>query len=61
LRQTGHSLRGSGRSYGFDFISEVGKNVEQFAGDKNVEGISLWTEKLRKYLGSLNIKYVNKE
>ncbi|MES0335463.1 MAG: ATP-binding protein [Candidatus Magnetobacterium sp. LHC-1] len=60
LRQTGHSLKGSGRSYGFDFISEVGKNIEQFAVDKNVEGIKLWTEKLESYLKRLNITFVNK-
>ncbi len=61
MRQTGHSLRGSGSGYGFNFISEVGKNIEQFAIDKNIEGISKWTEKLRKYMGSIKIKYVNKE
>ena len=57
IYQIGHNMKGTGSSYGFVNISEIGKKLEKAGSDKNVavitEGIAAMTE----YLEKINVVY----
>lgn len=57
IKTEGHKMKGEGRGYGFDLISDVGSALESLAQDKNIEGIKTQLDKLLKYITSLNIVY----
>ncbi len=57
-RLIGHSLKGSGLGYGFEYISRAGEDIEQSAIEKNLENIIDRTKGLRDYLSRVEIKYV---
>ena len=47
----GHTMKGSGAGYGFDFVSEAGTGIEA-AGKVGDGTIALqWTARLENYLG----------
>jgi hypothetical protein len=52
-------MKGSGSSYGFDEISEIGKGIEETAKDNNREEISCLNDRLAEYLSA--VKVVPKE
>ena len=56
-RILGHSMKGSGGGYGFDFITDVGRSIEQAAKEKNKSEIRKQTDALLLYLGRIEIKY----
>ncbi|MDH5561382.1 MAG: Hpt domain-containing protein [Deltaproteobacteria bacterium] len=58
IQALGHKMKGSGGGYGFDYITECGKYIEQSAKDKSVEDIKVWVENLSEYLKKLEIVYV---
>ena len=53
----GHNMKGTGSSYGFAFISEVGKALEQAGTDKNIQVIKEEVEKLTEYIGKVHLVY----
>ena len=57
LRQLGHRMRGVGNSYGFQQISELGKQVEDaaIAGDRT--GIAASIAEYSDYIASVRISY----
>jgi HPt (histidine-containing phosphotransfer) domain-containing protein len=57
LRQLGHRMRGVGVSYGFELISEIGKQVEDgaIAGDR--AGIASCIAEYSEYISNLQISY----
>jgi HPt (histidine-containing phosphotransfer) domain-containing protein len=57
LRQLGHRMRGVGNSYGFDLISEIGKQVEDgaIAGDRT--GIASCIAEYSDYIANVQISY----
>src|SRR5712671_5618834 len=57
LRQLGHRMRGVGNSYGFQQISEIGKQVEEgaIAGDRT--GLSSSIAEYSDYIASVRISY----
>jgi len=59
IQRIGHSMKGSGSSYGFDGISEIGKGIEEAARDDNREEISCLNDRLTEYLSA--VKVVPKE
>jgi len=57
LRKAGHKLAGSGGGYGFDRLSELGRQVETLAGAGDAAGVAARLEELRDYVENLEIVY----
>lgn len=57
LRKAGHKLAGSGGGYGFDRLSELGKELETLARAGDSPGVADCLERLKDYLGNLEIVY----
>jgi HPt (histidine-containing phosphotransfer) domain-containing protein len=57
LRQLGHRMRGVGNSYGFELISQIGKQVEDgaIAGDRTV--IAACIAEYSDYISNVQISY----
>lgn len=58
LKRQGHSLKGVGAGYGFDFISSLGKKIESAAEDEDKESITNLVKKLDDYIENVEIQYV---
>ncbi|MEI7481965.1 MAG: Hpt domain-containing protein [Elusimicrobiota bacterium] len=57
LRKSGHKLAGSGGGYGFDRISELGKQVEIMSAAGDAAGIAERLSELTDYIENLEIIY----
>ena len=57
IRIIGHSMKGSGGGYGFDYLTEIGAEIEKNAELKNEEQIQELIEKLKNYLNNIEIVY----
>ena len=57
LRQAGHKLVGSGGGYGFDRISELGRQMETAAGACDGEKLGALIAELSDYLLNLEVSY----
>jgi HPt (histidine-containing phosphotransfer) domain-containing protein len=57
VRRIGHSMKGYGSGFGFHFISETGKRIEDAAGERNLEEIAKGVSKLERYLKDVEIVY----
>jgi HPt (histidine-containing phosphotransfer) domain-containing protein len=57
LRQLGHRMRGVGNSYGFDLISEIGKQVEDGAAAGDRAGIASCIAEYFEYISTVQISY----
>lgn len=53
-----HRMKGSGGSYGFDEISEIGENLEHAASIPDVDGILSAVVQLERYLSRVTVSYV---
>lgn len=58
IRTLGHRMKGSGGSYGFDEISEIGENLECAALVSDSDSIRSAVEQLRRYLSRVSVTYV---
>lgn len=57
LFRIGHSMKGSGKGYGFDYITEIGRSIEDAAKMKNPKAIRDCVKKLSIYLENIEIVY----
>ena len=57
IRIIGHSLKGSGGGYGFDYLTEVGSEIEKEAELKNKKKINVLINELKDYLNNIEIIY----
>lgn len=57
MRQIGHRMKGSGRSYGFAAISEIGKRIEEGARGSDGAAIAACLEEYGDYLDKVVISY----
>jgi len=57
IRIIGHRLKGDGGGYGFEAISEIGRNIEQAAKDRNQEEIRRRVGELAAYLDRVEVVY----
>jgi len=53
-----HRMKGSGGSYGFDEISEIGEVMESAALVADADVIRSAVDHLRRYLSSITVSYV---
>ncbi|MBU3917108.1 Hpt domain-containing protein [bacterium] len=61
IRNIGHDLHGSGASFGFEFITEAGKQINQGAKNKDHKVITESITDLETYLNNLMIDYQSLE
>ena len=54
----GHVMKGSGGGFGFDFVSEVGAELEALAKAEDTTGVRERLEALRDYLGQVDVVFV---
>lgn len=57
IRTLGHSMTGSGGTYGFDAISLIGSNIESSARDKIGESVRKSAGELSEFLDRLQVEY----
>ncbi len=57
IMRIGHSMKGAGGGYGFDYISEIGMAIELAAKEKNREDIRKWLDELSMYLEKVEVVY----
>lgn len=57
IQRMGHTMKGSGGGYGFDFISAVGMNMEEGAKETSVEKIQDALKDLCDYLERVDVVY----
>jgi HPt (histidine-containing phosphotransfer) domain-containing protein len=49
-RRIGHSLKGTGGSYGFDEIALLGGEIERAASEADMEALRVLAERLERYV-----------
>jgi len=57
IRDAGHRMKGSGESFGFDAVSEMGKSLEQAAKEKNADRIEKTVKELSEYIEEVEVIY----
>jgi HPt (histidine-containing phosphotransfer) domain-containing protein len=58
IRRMGHRMKGTGGSYGFDEISEIGEAVEEASLAADGETILNQIQRLSDYLDRVSVVYV---
>jgi HPt (histidine-containing phosphotransfer) domain-containing protein len=57
IRGIGHTLKGVGGGYGFDDITDFGREIETAAKAGNSDDILYWINELYRYLTEVQIYY----
>ncbi|KDR95607.1 Hpt domain-containing protein [Peptoclostridium litorale DSM 5388] len=57
IKKIGHSMKGVGGGYGFDFISEIGFRLEQKSDQNDRSSVQILTKMLEEYLDHIQIEY----
>ncbi len=57
IERLGHTLKGSGPGYGFDFISAIGLSLENAGKEKNAEKIQVSVNDLCDFLERVEVVY----
>lgn len=57
IEDTGYLMKGSGGSYGFAAISEMGKSLEQAAKEKDLDEIRKKVKELSRYIDMVEVVY----
>lgn len=57
IRIIGHSMKGSGGGYGFDYLTEIGSRIEKNAELKNTDQLNSLITELKNYLDNIEIIY----
>lgn len=59
LRTIGHDMKGTGSSFGFDRVSEIGDRIEIAALANDLPSIQIQFGILQDYMANIEIKYVD--
>lgn len=57
IEKIGHNIKGVGGGYGFDYISEIGKQIEETARAEDGEELQEIVQAYRTYLDNVEIVY----
>ena len=57
LARIGHSMKGAGSGYGFDYVTEVGRTLEEAAKAGDAEGVKNCAEQLLDYLERVTVVF----
>lgn len=58
IQAGGHVMKGSGGGFGFDFVSEVGAELEALAKAADADGVRQRLDALREYLDAVEVVFV---
>ena len=61
IEDAGHRMKGSGETFGFDAISEMGKSLEQAAKKKDLDEIRKKLKELERYIEVVEVVYEEAE
>ncbi|HEX3037322.1 MAG TPA: Hpt domain-containing protein [Thermodesulfobacteriota bacterium] len=61
IKRLGHSMKGAGGGYGFDEITEIGREIEEAAKNKDKLEIEKLNMRLNEYLAVVMIVIQNDE
>ncbi len=61
IQDSGHRMKGSGVTFGFDAVSEIGSSIEMAAKEKNAGEIRRQVEKLAEYIDQVEVVYEEAE
>jgi CheY-like chemotaxis protein len=56
IEDLGHKMKGSGKCYGFEMISMLGRRIEIFAKEQNADEIEDSVGRMQDYLSNLRLK-----
>jgi len=57
IARIGHSLKGTGGSYGFHFLTDAGAALEREEKNKNKDAIQEWLYMITHYLDKVNVLF----
>jgi len=57
IRMLGHSMKGAGGGYGFDGVTEIGRNLEEAAKEADANKIRNGVHELAEYLRKVEVIY----
>ncbi len=57
IEDAGHRMKGSGETFGFDAISEMGKSLEKAAKEKDLDEIQKKLKELSRYIEAVEVVY----
>ena len=57
IQEVGHDMRGSGGSYGFDAVTQIGQSLEEAAKDKDSQRVQKLVNRLASVLESVEVVY----
>jgi Hpt domain len=57
IRMLGHSMKGAGGGYGFDGVTEIGRNLEEAAKEADSNKIRNGVHELAEYLRRVEVIY----
>jgi histidine phosphotransfer protein HptB len=57
IRLLGHSMKGAGGGYGFDGVTQIGKNLEEAAKEADSDKIRNGVDELAEYLRKVEVIY----
>jgi len=57
ILRIGHSMKGSGAGYGFDYISDIGIKIENAGKEGDAGTIRKWTKELSAYIKKVEVVY----
>ena len=61
VRTLSHKMIGTGSGYGFDFITDAGKQSNKAAHSSDSASVREWIHKLENYLSHIEINYIKDE
>ena len=56
IKDASHKMKGTGASYGFDYLTELGKNMEEASLNEEYDSLVQMVADLENHLGELVIK-----
>ncbi len=57
IERMGHTMKGSGSGYGFDFISAIGMTLEESAKERSAQRIQTSVNELTDFLDRVEVVY----
>lgn len=57
IRIIGHGIKGSGGGYGFDYLTEIGKHLEEAALAGNKAELEIWLGQLDVFLRNVKVSF----
>jgi HPt (histidine-containing phosphotransfer) domain-containing protein len=57
IRRLGHNMKGTGTSYGFETITDIGRNLENSAQAGSPDSIKALVAELKDYLNNIQIEF----